>query len=97
MSDHSLFRFSVTIASGDLAIVHCLRALSQFSQKTGNVRIPWGGTKEDDWKRDGKRVTFHFSKTEYREGFLAESRRLLPPALWQEMARSDNDPAKPAS
>lgn len=78
---HSAYRFSVTVRSDDLAVVNCLRALSQYSQTTGNNRIPWGGTKDDDWKRDKYSVTFRFSKPEYRTGFLAEAKRLLPVQL----------------
>jgi len=43
MSQHAEFRYSVRIKTDDLAVLHCLRALSQFAQKTGNKRIPWGG------------------------------------------------------
>lgn len=94
---HSSYRFSITIHSKDLAIVNCLRALSQFSQKKGNNRIPWGGTKDEDWKRDGFCVTFRFSNLHYRNDFLAEVKRLLPDHLWSIKGQSDNDPAKPQS
>jgi hypothetical protein len=56
MSERSLHRFSITIETDDLAVVGCLRALAKFSQKTGNNQIPWGGTKDRDWRRDGQRV-----------------------------------------
>jgi hypothetical protein len=95
MSEHQHHKFSVTIHTDDLAIVGCLRALSKFSQKTGNNQIPWGGTKDSAWKRDGHKVTFRFSTPQYREGFLAELKRLLPRALWSVAATNDNDPAKP--
>ena len=94
MSERRDYRFSITIHTDDLAVVNCLRALSQYSQKTGNNRIPWGGTKDQDWKRDGNAVTFRFSQPEYREGFVKEITRLLPRHLWQEHSLSDNDPAK---
>ena len=94
MSLHSSYRFSVTIRSDDLAVVNCLRSLSEFSQKSGNNRIPWGGTKDRDWKRDGHSVTFRFTMPEYRAGFLAEAKRLLPTSLWSVAAQSDNNPAK---
>lgn len=94
MSLHSTYRFSVTLHSEDLAVVNCLRALSQYSQATGNNRIPWGGTKDQDWKREKHNVTFHFSAPEYRAQFLAEAKRLLPASLWSVSAQSDNDPAK---
>jgi hypothetical protein len=92
---HKSYHFSVTVQSDDLAVVNCLRALSQFSQETGNNRIPWGGTKDDDWCRDGKQVTFRFTSSEYRAGFIAQAKRLLPSSLWEIAAQDDNDPAKP--
>lgn len=92
---HPAYKYSVTVHSEDLAVVNCLRALSQFSQKSGNNRIPWGGTKYEDWKREGLCVTFHFSTADYRAGFLAEAKRLLPQQFWSVMRQSDNDPAKP--
>lgn len=94
MSSHVDYRFSITLHSADLAVVNCLRALSQFSQKAGNNRIPWGGTKDHDWKRNDQKVTFHFSSPEYRSGFLAEAKRLLPQSLWSVAEQDDNDPAR---
>ena len=93
VSEHDKHKFSVTIKTKDLAVVGCLRALAKFSQKTGNNNIPWGGTKDRDWKRDGQQVTFRFSSPKYREGFVAELNRLLPTALWTVVATSDDDPA----
>ncbi|MBI4936797.1 MAG: hypothetical protein HY846_01005 [Nitrosomonadales bacterium] len=72
MSVHASYKFSLTIHSNDLAVVNCLRALSKFSQKSGNNRIPWGGTKDVDWKWDGHSVTFRFTTPEYRAGFLTK-------------------------
>ena len=92
---HVAYKFSVTIKSDDLAVVNCLRAIAQFSQQSGNNRIPWGGTKDQDWKRDGHAVTFRFTTPEYRSGFIAEARRLLPQALWSVVRESNNDPAHP--
>lgn len=50
MTTHQDHKFSVTIHTDDLAVVNCLRALSKFSQKTGNNNIPWGDTKDKDWR-----------------------------------------------
>lgn len=96
MTTHQDHKFSVTIHTDDLAVVNCLRALSKFSQKTGNNNIPWGDTKDKDWERAQHQVTFRFSSEAYREGFLSELNRLLPKQLWDEVRRSNNDPAKPA-
>jgi len=96
MGEHHKYKYSVTIQTDDLAVVNCLRALSQYSQKTGNNRIAWGNTKDSDWEKHNKRVTFRFTSKEYRGGFLSEVERLLPNNLWTEYAQSDNDPAVPA-
>jgi hypothetical protein len=95
MSQHIKYKYSVTIKTDDLAVLHCLRALSAHAQLTGNSRIPWGGTKKGDWKRDNHHATFHFSKPEYRESFIEEASRLLPKDLWEKVGWSDDDPAKP--
>lgn len=95
MVDHSLYHYSVTIRSTDLAIVNCLRSLAQFSQKQGNNRIPWGGTKDRDWKSRENCVTFRFTTPDYRAGFVAEVARLLPLELIEIVSQSDDDPALP--
>jgi hypothetical protein len=96
MGEHYKYKYSITIHTDDLAVVNCLRALSQYSQKSGNNRITWGNTKDADWTAANHRVTFRFTSPEYREGYLSELKRLLPNQLWKEVGRSDNDPAKPA-
>lgn len=93
MTTHADHKFSITVHTDDLAIVGCLRALAKFSQKSGNNNIPWGGTKDDDWKRDEHRVTFRFSSLRYQDGFLAELERLLPVELWSAITTRDDDPA----
>ena len=92
---HAGYKYSITVKSDDLAVVNCLRSLSQYSQQSGNNRIPWGGTKDQDWKRDGHSVTFRFTTPEYKLGFVAEARRLLPVSLWSVVRESDDDPAHP--
>jgi hypothetical protein len=95
MSEHLRHKFSVTVHTDDLAVLRCIRALAEFSQQQGNENIPWEGTKDKDWERDGHLVTFRFSATQYRDGFLAEAKRLLPNALCHVTATSDDDPARP--
>lgn len=92
---HSDHKYSVTYHANDLAVVSCLRALSHYAQKTGNVPIVWGGTKKRDWLAAGKCVTFRFSSIAYRMDFNQEIVRLLPPLLVKKVAESDSDPAKP--
>ncbi len=53
MTTHKDHRFSITVHTDDVAILYCLRALADYSQETGNTRIAWGGTKREDWERDG--------------------------------------------
>ena len=95
MTVHSQHKFSVTIHTGDLAVVGCLRALAKFSQKTGNNQIPWGGTKDENWRRDDGCVTFRFSDPKYRDGLLSEAERLLPRELWELVSMREDDPATP--
>jgi len=92
---HKDFKFSVTIHTDDLALLGCLRAISQHAQATGNARIPWGGTKREDWELAGHKATFRFSFTGYRNDFLNNARRLLPAELWRIVTQSDDDPASP--
>jgi hypothetical protein len=95
MSEHLRYKFSVTIHTDELAILGCLRALAPFSQKQGNKNITSVDANDENWTRDGHCVVFRFSATQYRDGFLAEARRLLPNALWHRIAISDDDPESP--
>lgn len=97
MSQHAKYHFSVTIKTDDEAVLQCLRALSLYAQATGNNRIPWGGTKREDWERGNHRVTFHFSSREYRIKFEKEALRVLPSGSWQKIDERDDDPAIPQS
>jgi hypothetical protein len=92
---HADYRFSVTLHTDDRAVVNCLRAFSQISQLTGNVRIPWGGTKDADWERDAHEVSFRFTSPAYRQAFIDLAERVLRSDLWQEVRRSDSDLASP--
>lgn len=94
---HSDYHYSVTIHTDDPALVGCFRSLSQHCQRVDNVRIPWGGTKDEDWEMDDHCVTFRFTAPEYRQNYVDEAVRLFPCELWQEVRRSDNDPARPQS
>ena len=96
-SQHAHYRYSVTIRTDDHALLGCFRALSQHCQHSGNVRIPSGGTKDEDWERDDHRVTFRFTRPRYRQDFVEQANRIFPHELWQEVGRSDNDPAIPQS
>ena len=60
---HSDHHYSITVQSDDLAVINCLRSLADFSQKTGNKRIAWGGTTDQAWRRSGNEVTFRFTSS----------------------------------
>jgi hypothetical protein len=95
MGQHAEFHYSITIKTDDLAVLHCLRSLSQYAQKSGNKRIPWGGTKESDWRSHDHCGKFHFTSPLYRRDFLAQLERLLPKGLWEKVKENDSDPATP--
>ena len=96
MANHSDYHYSVTIHTEDLALLGCLRALSQFAQETGNVRIPWGGTKEPDWIRANHNATFRFTASFKRQKFLSEAKRLISSTgKWKITNERDDDPASP--
>jgi len=95
MTTHADHRFSVSIFTSDQAILYCLRALADYSQKSGNTRIVWGGTKRTDWEQNNRTVTFHFSDPSYRDILLATANRVLPAGSWKQVSTSDNNPAKP--
>jgi len=94
MSEHSQYRYSITVETNDEVVLHCLRAISQYAQEEGYKQIAWGGTSKKDWLQNNNRVTFHFSKPEYRITFKNEAFRLMR-TLWRVICESDNDPATP--
>jgi hypothetical protein len=95
MSQHAACHFSITIAASDLAVVYCLRALSDYSQDTENSRITWGGTKDDEWQAGANASPFGSLGYRIETTFLATAGRLLPTGSWSEVSRSDADPARP--
>lgn len=86
-------RYSITVHTDDLAVVHCLRSLCEYAEKDVKPQIGWGGTKRTDWEKDGKKITLRFSSAEYRENFISTADRLLPTESWSEVTRNNNDPA----
>ena len=90
MTEHADHRFSATLSTRDLALVTCLRALADFSQRN----IARESKDERDWRAAGQKVTFGFSRALDRDLFLNEVRQLLPANLVRFDAKSDNGPAK---
>ncbi|HZZ45030.1 MAG TPA: hypothetical protein VFE58_18990 [Tepidisphaeraceae bacterium] len=91
--DYARCHYSITCATDDIAIVHCLRALCELANPDIPKQIGWGGTKRADWIRDGKQITLRFTSPGNRDRFVREAQRILPVALWREARRNDNDPA----
>ncbi len=91
------FHFSLTCRTDDFAVLHCLRALSEWA----NDKVPypykmiaWGHTKEIDWKKAGHKVIFRFVGTDSREKFIVKANELLE-HRWTQTGTSDSDPATP--
>src|SRR5262245_36939127 len=94
-SKHQDYKFSVTVHTDHIAVVGCLRALSQVSQEKGDVRIPSGGTKKPDWERNKHDVTFRFTSSVFRQDFVKRCAETLQPGLYHVVKQNDNDPAEP--
>ena len=91
MTKHAYHRFSATLSTRNLALIGCLRALADFSQRN----ISRESTEEKDWRASGQKVTFGFSRALDRDLFKNEVRRLLPANLVRFEGESDNDPGRP--
>jgi hypothetical protein len=96
MLTHEDYIFSATLLCNDLAVVSCLRGLAWHCQTDGNKMISWGNVKEKDWRRDGCKVTFHFSQLNYRDNFLLRANEIFGTA-YEVAGTSNNDPAKRAT
>jgi hypothetical protein len=83
MTEHADHRFSATVSIRDLALLGCLRALAEFSQR----HISRESREETDWRAAGQKVTFGFSRALDRDLFKNEVRRLLP----ENLVRFDDD------
>jgi hypothetical protein len=53
--------------------------------------MPWDGTGDAHWKRDGHAVTFRFTTLDYRAGFLNEATRLLPGGIFEVVRERSDD------
>lgn len=93
--DYERCHFSVSCETLDLAVLHCLRSLAQFAEGSKIPKtIPWGGTKEAQWRRSGCVATFRFTNPDYRSKFVEEADRLLPDGSWRVTGTNDADPAR---
>ena len=63
INHHKRFCFSATFRTEDLAVLHCLRALSHWANHGESQKnIAWGGSGEDDWKRSKCEATLRFTR-----------------------------------
>ena len=85
----SRYCFCVTIKTSDEAVLHCMRGLSHYAQRTGKKMTAWGGTTKVEWIRDGHCVTFRFSNPQFRNKFIEEASRLFPTGLWEKISEND--------
>lgn len=93
-ANYAACRYSVTIHTDDIAVLHMLRGLCQHFESGPYKQIAWGGTGAGDWKRNGNKVAFRFTDSADRKRFLSEAHRLLQ-GHWTELSTDDNDPASP--
>jgi hypothetical protein len=91
---HAACRFSITVQTDDLAALHMLRGLCQHCESGRYKQIAWGGTGAKDWRRNGHRVVFRFTRSVDRDAFQSHARLLLTTA-WTVVSTDDNDPATP--
>ncbi len=87
------FRFSLTVRTDDLALVHCLRALCHYCEASSHKAAGTAGAKQSDWDDGGHRVVFRFSTHGCRTMFHEQLERLFPRDLWKIVAQNDHDPA----
>ncbi|GAA4562765.1 hypothetical protein GCM10023176_05190 [Micromonospora coerulea] len=94
-ADYAACRYSVTLKTDDLAVLHMLRGLTQHCYSGRLPQISWGGTTAKSWRLSDGRATFRFSTSADRSQFLREAERLLPAGTWKLEGTDDNDPASP--
>jgi hypothetical protein len=91
---HAKYHFSVTVQTADVAVLHCLRGLCQHWAGGPYPQMGWGGSDLDSWRSGNGKVVFRFASAAGRSSFVADANRLLG-QHWQEVTRSDSDPASP--
>lgn len=92
--NHALYRFSLTVQTDDVAVLHCLRALCQLWAGGPVPQTGWGGTSRDSWSRNKGRAVLRFASAEGRASFQKDAARLLP-SRWTLIAEMNDDPAAP--
>ncbi|MCD9086124.1 hypothetical protein [Stenotrophomonas sp. SY1] len=93
-ANHAAYHFSITCRTGDVTVLHCLRAIAQCVEQAPFPQIGWGGSTHASWKRSGGEFTIRFTDAAYRSNFVSESNRLLA-GHWSIVTTHDDDPASP--
>jgi hypothetical protein len=96
MLEHKDYVFSATVFCNDLGVICSLRGLAFYCQTDANKQISWGNIKEKDWRRDGCKATFHFSRQNYRDNFIIKGKEVFREGLFEVISTSNDDPAKRA-
>lgn len=91
MAENAEYHFSVTIHTDSLAILYCLRGLSMYAQKKGNVYKPWGRASKSQWQDHNRIVKFYFTSKQFRDDFEASSNDILA-GRWTKISDHDADP-----
>ena len=92
-ANDSEYRFSITVLVDEVPVLYCLRGLSMYAQKTGNVYKPWKRAGKEEWERNHI-VTFHFTGASYRREFVRLASELLQ-GKWEKVGDSDENPLPP--
>jgi hypothetical protein len=94
--EYAQCHFSAECETSDLPRAYCLRALCQFVERKAlkSPNIAWGGTKDEDWKRSGRRIKLRFTSEENRNEFERIAEEILPSGTWRVIERSNDDPAR---
>jgi len=91
---HSLYRHSITVHTDDEPVMHCLRAIAFFAEHGPQKNIGFGGSGEDNWKRDDHQITLRFTHPEYRQVFRDVANDLLG-GRWTQVDEHNNNPPPP--
>lgn len=92
---HADYHFSIKCFTNHLAVLHCLRGLAQYAEKSQLKGIAWGGTDEEYWQSNDHCVVFHFSQARYRQEFKEAAAQFLIKDCWTPRGCNDADPASP--
>jgi hypothetical protein len=79
----STYSFTVTIETHDLALLHCLRALSFYCQQNENRYVSWGGSGKLKWENQNHQAVFRFSEEKFRSLFMEKAKDLFPSDRWR--------------